>query len=250
MDDQRIGAAFRALRIRRGWRQADVARRARISAGVVSLIERGHLEHVSTPALRRIATALEVRLDITVRLPHGELDRLMNAGHAALHEALARYVGGLPGWIHAPEVSFAVYGERGVIDILAFHAPSGSLLIIELKTEVASIENLLTTMDIRMRHATQIARERGWIAQSVSCWVIVAESDMNRRRVRAHFAALRSAFPDGGREIRAWLRRPEGRIRALSFWANFNGTTAIGTAAARRRVRVRASDRRSTLAQT
>ena len=163
----------------------------------------------------------------------------MNAGHAALHEALARHLARLPGWVHAPEVSFAIYRERGVIDILAFHEPTGSLLVIELKTEIVSIENLLTTMDIRMRHAAQIARDRGWNARSVSAWVVVAESDMNRGRVDGHRAALRAAFPADGRRMRAWLRRPEGRVRALSFWADFSATTGIGNAAARRRVRVR-----------
>lgn len=239
MNDQRVGAAFRAVRVRRGWRQADVARRADLSPGVVSLVERGHLDHVSTRALRRVAAALEMRLEISVRLPHGELDRLMNAGHAALHEELARYLDGLPGWVHAPEVSFAIYAERGVIDILACHLPSGSLLVIELKTEVVSLEDLLTTMDVRLRHASAIARERGWAARSISAWVVLAESDTNRRRVRLHGATLRSAFPADGRTMRGWLRGPVGSIRALSFWANFKGTTATQTAAACRRVRVR-----------
>ena len=63
----------------------------------------------------------------------------------------------LPGWVHAPEVSFAFYAERGVIDILAFHEPTGSLLVIELKTEFVSLEDLLGTMDIRMSHAADIA---------------------------------------------------------------------------------------------
>jgi len=191
--------------------------------------------------MRVVATTLEIRLDITLRLPHGELDRLLNSGHAALHEALARYLNVMPGWVHSPEVSFAVYAERGVIDILAFHEPTGSLLVIELKTEIVSLENLLTTMDIRLRHAVAIARDRGWRARSVSAWVVIAESDTNRRRVRGHAAALRSAFPHDGRRMRSWLRRPEGTIRALSFWANFDGATATRMVASRRRVRVQAA---------
>jgi transcriptional regulator with XRE-family HTH domain len=238
VDDQRLGAAFRAVRIRRGWRQGDVAARARASRGVVSLVERGHLEHVSTRALRRIAAALDIRLDITLRLPHGELDRLMNEGHAAMHEQLARYLDGIPGWLHAPEVTFAFYGERGVIDILAFHVPSTSLLVIELKTEFASLEELLATMDVRLRHAAKIGHERGWLVRTVSGWVVFAESATNRRRIHAHAAALGSAFPSDGRALRGWLRRPAGTIRALSFWANSNDTTAKQTVAGRRRVRV------------
>lgn len=239
MDDARVGAAFRAVRVRRGWRQVDVARRARAHVSTVSLIERGHLQGVSPRALRRIAGALEVRIEFTLRLPHGELERLLNEGHAAMHEALARHLSTLPGWLHAPEVSFAVYGERGVIDILAFHSPTGSLLVIELKTEIVSIEDLLMTMDVRLRHAVDIARARGWQPRTVSAWVVVAESDLNRRRVRRHAAALRSAFPADGRTMRAWLLHPRGPIRALSFWANFGQNTATQKVAARRRLRVR-----------
>ena len=243
MNDQKIGAAFRALRIRRGWRQSDVATKAAVSPGVVSLIERGHLEHVSTQALRRVAAALDVRLDVSIWMPHGELDRLLNAGHAALHEALAQHLDRLPGWIHAPEVSFAIYRERGVVDILAFHEPTGSLLVIELKTEFVSLEDLLTTMDIRLRHAAKIGRDRGWQAQSVSAWLVFAESATNRRRVREHAAALGAVFRADGRQMRGWLLKPVGTIRALSFWANFNGTTGKQMDSGRRRVRVRARAR-------
>lgn len=248
MQDARIGAAFKAVRLHRGWRQADVAHRARVSRGIVSLIERGHLDRVSVPAFRRAAAALEIRAEMSLSLPHGEIERLLAAGHAALHESLARHFTGLPGWVHAPEVSFAVYGERGVIDILAFHSGTGSLLVIELKTELVSLENLLATMDIRLRHAAQIARERGWQAKTISAWVVFAESATNHRRVRSHANALRAAFPADGRAMRRWLRRPVGSIRALSFWADDSLTTANRVVAGRRRVRVRGALRK--VAQT
>jgi hypothetical protein len=205
----------------------------------VSLIERGHLDRVSVPAFRRVAAALEIRAEVTVTLPHGELERLLNASHSAMHEALAAYLGALPGWVHAPEVSFAYYAERGVIDIVAFHAATGSLLVIELKTELVSLENLLSTMDVRLRHAAKIARDRGWPATSVSAWVVFIDSATNHRRVRAHRSALRAAFPSDGRAIRGWLRQPRGAIRALSFWSIRDLATASQTLAVRRRVRER-----------
>jgi transcriptional regulator with XRE-family HTH domain len=245
VQDSRVGAAFKAVRLRHGWRQADVAHRARVSPGVVSLIERGHLDCVSVPAFRCVAAALEIRAEISLSLPHGEIDRLLAAGHAALHESLARHLTGLPGWVHAPEVSFAVYGERGIIDILAFHPETGSLLVIELKTELVSLEDLLGTMDIRMRHATKIARERGWHPRTVSAWVVFADSATNHRRVRSHDHALRAAFPADGHALRRWLRNPSGSIRALSFWANDSVTTANRVVAGRRRVRVRGPERKA-----
>ncbi|HEY7591240.1 MAG TPA: helix-turn-helix domain-containing protein [Candidatus Limnocylindrales bacterium] len=237
MDDARVGAALRAVRIRSGWRQRDVAERAGVSRGLVSSIERGHLDDVTLARLRQVAHAIDVRVVTLARWRGGDLDRLVNAAHEALREEVARLLAELPGWVQAPEVSFSVYGERGVIDILALHAPTRSLLIVELKTEIASIEDLLVTMDRRTRLAVGIARERGWEAATVSGWVVVAASDMNRRRARAHATTLRSAFPADGHAMRAWLRQPSGRISGLSFWANSSRSSVTRRTAARKRVR-------------
>lgn len=239
MDDQRVGSALRAVRIKRDLRQVDVAARSGVSCATISAIEHGWLDKVPLRTLRAVAGVLDVRLDIRARIPHGELDRLVNAGHAALHDTLARYLSDLPGWVHAPEVSFAVFGERGVIDILAFHEPTGSLLVIELKTELVSLEDLLSTMDVRMRHARKIARDRGWPAVTVSAWVLFADTDVNKRRVNSYAAVLRMAFPVDGRRMRGWMRTPSGSVRALSFVSNFAQGDANATVAVRRRVRRR-----------
>jgi transcriptional regulator with XRE-family HTH domain len=220
MDDMRIGAALRAVRIRRRWRQADVAARAGVSRSLVSLVERGHLANTSLATVRSIGGALEVRIDVTARWRGGELDRLLNRRHSALHESVARALRGADGWLFAPEVSFSVYGERGTIDILAFHPASGCLLVIELKTAIIDVNDLVATMDRRCRLAPGIARDRGWHATSVSAWVVVLASSTSKRRVSDHAAMLRSAFPDDGRRMRAWLRRPVGSVRCLSFWTN------------------------------
>jgi hypothetical protein len=77
-----------------------------------------------------------VRIDLVARWRGGDLDRLVNARHAALHEAVGRTLSEVAGREYAPEVSFSVYGERGIIDILAWHGASRALLVIELKTEI------------------------------------------------------------------------------------------------------------------
>jgi transcriptional regulator with XRE-family HTH domain len=218
MDVLRIGATLRAVRIRRRWRQEDVAARAGVSRSLVSLVERGHLAGTSLSTLRSIGATLEIRIDVTARWRGGELDRLLNRSHSVLHESVARALRGADGWLFAPEVSFSIYGERGTIDILAFHPASGCLLVIELKTAIVDINDLVATMDRRCRLAPGIARDRGWHATSVSAWVIVLASPTSKRRVSAHATMLRAAFPDDGRRMRAWLRRPAGTIRCLSFW--------------------------------
>ena len=89
MDDQRFGTVVRAVRQRRGWRQQDLAEKAGVSQATVSRIERGHCESLSLDTVRRVAGALDIRVDLVARWRSGDLDRLANARHSALHQAVA-----------------------------------------------------------------------------------------------------------------------------------------------------------------
>jgi hypothetical protein len=134
-------------------------------------------------------------------------------------------------------VSFSIWGERGVIDILAWHPHSRSLLIIELKTELADPQELVATMGRRVRLGEEIARGLGWHPASVSAWVIIVESSTNRRRAARHGRLLRTAFPAEGHAIRRWLRTPDGSISALSFWSDVRLGSARRSVSQVRRVR-------------
>src|SRR4051794_11954006 len=99
MDDQRVGTALRQIRIRRGLRQADVARLAGVSRATISRVERGHIGTLSIDTLRRVAASLDVRIDLIARWRAGDLDRMMNSRHAQLHERVAERFGVLRGWV-------------------------------------------------------------------------------------------------------------------------------------------------------
>jgi hypothetical protein len=71
-------------------------------------------------------------------------------------------------WRIAPEVSFAVFADRGVIDILAWHAANRSLLVIELKTDIVDVQETIGTLDRKHRIAATVARERGWHPTTIS----------------------------------------------------------------------------------
>jgi hypothetical protein len=154
-----------------------------------------------------------------------------------LHESVARYFRTLPEWHNAPEVSFAIYGERGVIDILAWHASSRILLVIELKIEVVDVNELMGKVDVKGRLAAQIARKLGWDPVTVGAWVIVSDSCTNRRGLRQHASVLRAAFPTDGRSIEGWLKRPAGPIACLSFWSTTHEQDPYASFAAVKRVR-------------
>ncbi len=238
MDDITLGRALRAVRIRKRLRQSDIAAMAGVSQQTVSRFEAGRINGTSVGSLRRVAAAVGARVVLDLRWQGADLDRMLGARHSAMHEVLAGMFATMPGWVSAPEVSFAIFGERGVIDVLAWHEPTRSLLVIEIKTELADLQETLGTFDRKVRLAPAIARERGWNPRSVSAWLVVAEGTTNRDRVRAHQALLRSTLPGDGAAMRSWLREPVGSIRALSFLSAPGSRRAF---AQNRRVRLQKS---------
>jgi transcriptional regulator with XRE-family HTH domain len=217
MDDRQIGTALRSIRIRRNWTQATLALKSGVSRGLVGGIERGRIATVSVATVRAIADALDARVVVTVRWQGGDLDRLINARHGAIHDAVAGLFDAMDGWVLEPEVSFSIYGERGVIDILAWHPGRRALLVIELKTDVVDVNDLMGSVDRKRRLAERIALDRGWRPASVSTWVAIADVRTNRRAVARFAATLRAKFPADGRTMRGWLRDPVARIDALGF---------------------------------
>jgi hypothetical protein len=142
------------------------------------------------------------------------------------------------GWVVRPEVSFSHFGERGVIDVLAWHSATRSLLVIELKTEIVDVGELLGTLDRKLRNARDVARLLGWEPTTVSALLVVGSSDRNRRRVVAHAATFEAALPDRGMRLRVWLRRPSERLRGLMFFADRSRGQATERVVVIRRVRV------------
>ncbi|MBI3746337.1 MAG: hypothetical protein HY264_07430 [Chloroflexi bacterium] len=150
-------------------------------------------------------------------------------------DAVVHQFRAIPGWACRPEVSFAIYGERGVVDILAWHSERRALLVVELKTEIVDIGETLGTLDRKVRLARIVAADLGWAADVVSVALLVAEGHTNRRRVAAHEAVFGAALPDDGRRLRGWLRAPVGRIAALAFVPDRHpGSVRTGLATVRR----------------
>ena len=225
VDDFRVGTVIRRVRQSRGWRQDDLATRAQASRSVVSRIERGQVGPQSLDSLRAVAAALDIRLDLVPRWRGGDLDRLLNLAHSGLHESVARtFQNAWPAWILAPEASFSIYGERGIIDILAWHPGRRALLVVELKTDIVDVNELLGTLDRKRRLASKVAIERGWDAVSVSAWLVITDSRTSRRRVQAHAAMLAGALPDDQPTVRHWLQDPVGRVAGITFWTDSRGT--------------------------
>jgi transcriptional regulator with XRE-family HTH domain len=237
MDDIRVGAAIRAARVRRGWRQVDLATRAGVSDSLVSRIERGHVQGVQLSTLRAVAAVLEIRVELLPRSRGADLDRLINAKHAALTEAMTGWLRTFPGWELRPEYSFSVYGERGVIDMIGWHAERRALLECEHKSDIIDSGELFGTLDRRRRLGATIVESLGWKPATVSTLLVIGESDTNRRRVGALAATFDAALPDRIPAVRRYLHNPDHAIRGRMFFADRRPGQLINGYATVRRVR-------------
>jgi transcriptional regulator with XRE-family HTH domain len=237
------------VRLRRGWRQQDVADAAGMGQSTISLVERGHFQTLSVEGVRRIAAALDIRVQLIGRWRGGDADRLLGRRHSMLAESFASFVATHEGWVVEPEVSFAIYGERGIIDQLAWNADAGHLLVVEFKTAFVDVNEMLGTLDRKRRLIRPCVAERGWQPRAVSVWLIVSDTRTNRRHAIEHSTLLRSKFPLDGRQLRPLLRHPSGPTGGLAFWTGSNpggarqsgGHRAGGNAAVSRAARPAAS---------
>lgn len=133
----------------------------------------------------------------------------------------------------AVEVSFNEYGDRGRIDLLAYEPVSRTLLVIEIKTVVADLQELLGGLDVKHRLAGRIAGRLEWNPQVIVPAIVLLDHTTNRRRVGAHERLL-ARFTLRGRAARHWLRRPAGRSTGILLLVNVPNPGRTGV----KRVRV------------
>jgi hypothetical protein len=141
-----------------------------------------------------------------------------------------------------PEVSFSVYGERGSIDLVAWHAATRTVLVVEVKTEVVSVEETLRRHDAKVRLSARIVVDRfGWSPRVASRLLILPDSSTSRRRIARHEQVFLRAYPLRGRELGAWLRTPSGEAGGLLFLSPTHGLRDGRHPVARKRIRRHAS---------
>jgi hypothetical protein len=194
--------------------------------------------------LRRICEPLDVDLQVYGRWRGGELDRLLDAGHAALQVGFAQLLEAA-GWLVRAEVTFSRYGERGSIDLLALHRGTGTLLVVEVKTVIADLQGLLRPLDMKVRLAHEVARTLRWNARVVVPCLVIAEDSTARRRVGSH-AALFGRFDVRGWAAKRWLHNVEGSPSGvLLFLRPSDGTRGAVSRPGQQRIRSRSRSSRS-----
>jgi transcriptional regulator with XRE-family HTH domain len=236
MDEIRFGRQFRALRLHKDMRQDDVGRIAKVSRSLISRIDRGRIENIQVGELERAAAALGATVELRLRWNGEQLDRLLDEAHARVVDKVLSELRAAS-WDVAVEVSFSIWGERGSIDVFAFHLISGIVLVVEVKSVVPDSQETLHVLDRKTRLAAQIANDRGWESRGVARLLVVGDSATSRRRIARLTATYEAAFPVRGLEVRRWLREPHLPISGLLFVAYAPRGSVTNTLPGRQRVR-------------
>jgi transcriptional regulator with XRE-family HTH domain len=218
MDPVRFGLLMRALRRRRGWTQQQLADRAEVSRSAVQRIERGDADAFTGRVIRKIAVGLDARVEQRVLWQGEALDRLLDEDHAGIVERVIRWLRSA-GWDVLPEATFAINGERGSIDVLAFHPQTGTLLVVEVKSVVPDMQGMLSGVDRKARVAPAIARQRGWSVRNIGRLLVLPDDSTARRRVARHRATLDAALPARTAAVRRWVSGPRGDLSGILFLA-------------------------------
>jgi transcriptional regulator with XRE-family HTH domain len=216
VDVVRFGLGIRALRRKRAWTQKRLAAEAGVSRSVIERIERGRADRVAVHTLVRVAATLGSSISLKLLWQGEGLDRLLDASHADIVERVVRLLS-TDGWEVTTEASFNVDGERGSIDVLAFHVATHALLVIEIKSVVPDIQATLHGLDRKFRVARRVAAQRGWEVRTVSRVLVLPDDRTSRRRVQAHRATFDAVMPARTVEIKRWLRAPADAVAGILF---------------------------------
>ncbi len=214
-----VPTAVRALRRIRRWRQVDLGERARLSRDSVSRAELGDLRGLTVGTLERLAAALGATLVVELRWQGADLDRVIDRAHAVLQAVVVSRLRSA-GWVTHVEVSFNHYGDRGRCDVVGWHPRTGTVLIVEVKSRLANLQETLGHVDVKRRLGGAIAQQLGYLQpRSVAIALVLGDARTARRTVERH-SALFDAFAVRGRSALAWVRQPTGAgVRLLWFEA-------------------------------
>lgn len=220
MDDIRTGLQVRAVRLRCNLTQAELAARIGLSRETVSRLERGDLEGLTVRSLRLIGPALGMPPVVSLGWRGADVAQLLDSGHASLVEGVVRILRSR-GWGTLLEYSFSRYGERGSVDVVAWHAETQTLLLIEVKTRIVDLQDLFYGLDRKRRLVPPLLEgERGWKPRAVGVALVLPCTATSRRAVARHAASFDSVLPARGIEVRRWVGSPEGDLRGVWFVAD------------------------------
>jgi transcriptional regulator with XRE-family HTH domain len=231
VDLRRLGRIVRTVRLHLRLTQLALSARCGVSQPRISRMERGLADTMPLADLERIARALDIRLSIDAWWRGGNLPRLLDSVHARLAEYVVGQLRAV-GWEVIVEYTFNRFGERGSVDIVAWHQGRRALLLIEVKSRFTDLQEMLATFARKLRIVpSMLAEQNGWRPTAIGRLIVAPGTTANRSVVAAHANTFEVSYPGRAREAHAWVRDPAGPLAAIWFVAA--STLADATSASR-----------------
>ncbi len=192
-----------------GWSQAELAAKAGVSQSTISRVEHALASEITIDKIQDIFEAMGGRIEFELRPPLlVDGGRQRDAAHA---RCLAHVRGRLErtGWIVEREVEVVDGRARGWIDLAAFHPTTESLLIQEIKTELADFGAAERQLGFYERVGMNAAARFGWRARSTVGCLLVLATEANEVRLRENRDSLARSFPLRAGELRQIIEHPD-----------------------------------------
>lgn len=152
MNVERLGRIARVLRVRERLTQESLAERAGVTRRAISALERGHALTLRLGVLDAVFRALGARLDVRPFWNGPELDRLLDAAHAALGASVKQR---LERWGWVVRVEQFGWDVRAVVPAIVFLDDR------TIRNRVARVDALFDRFSLRGRAATSWMRTPG-----------------------------------------------------------------------------------------
>lgn len=219
---QREGANIRAARRRRGWTQAELARRTDLSQVTVSRMERGLGGSLALITWQRVAIALDLPLDLKLGRDLAELPA--DAGHLGMQELILR-LGRTNGYGRSFELQTRSTDPMRSTDVGLVDHKRRRLVRVECVNTFGNIGQAVRSSDRKETEAEGLAISLGHGAPySVHvCWVI--RSTRRNREILARYPEIfASRFTGSSRRwVRALMLGEEPPVAPGLVWCDVGG---------------------------
>lgn len=188
--------------------QRDVAARASVPQSAVVAVEAGGAGQLSLDTSLRILEALEVDVRLVLEGPVVRGRRRRRDGvHAWLAGRVGQRLRRL-GWEVIDEAAVGSGRLRGYIDLLGHRPGDGSVLVVEVKTEIRDLGAIVRTLRWYAEEAWAAARLQGWRPRRVIVLLVVLDSTAVEDELRMSADLARRAFPADPLAVGSWLADP------------------------------------------
>ncbi len=221
----RLGGEIREMRLRRGWTQAELGRRAGIGRMVVSRAERG-VSRLDVEALERIGLAFGRRL--TVTFGRDPIDGPADAGHLALQELVLR-LGRQAGYRTGFELPTKPADPWRSADVALRDDRSRRLVIAECWNTIGDIGAAARSSMRKLAEAEDVAV--GWWGTDPSSvhvvWVVRATA-RNRRLVATYPEVFAARLPGSSATwVRALRHGTPPPVEPGLVWCDVSATRIV-----------------------